>query len=39
MTLQQIRYMITIAETGSLGKAAEKLFVSQPSLSGAVKEM
>ena len=39
MTLQQIRYMITIAETGSLGKAAEKLFVSQPSLTGAVKEM
>lgn len=39
MTLQQIRYMITIAETGSLGKAAEKLFVSQPSLTSAVKEM
>ena len=39
MTLQQIRYMITIAETGSLGKAAERLFVSQPSLSSAVKEM
>ena len=39
MTLQQIRYMITIAETGSLGKAAEKLFVSQPSLTSAVKEL
>ncbi|MBQ6505918.1 MAG: LysR family transcriptional regulator [Clostridia bacterium] len=39
MTLQQIRYMITIAETGSLGKAAEKLYVSQPSLTSAVKEM
>lgn len=39
MTLQQLRYMITIAETGSLGKAAEKLFISQPSLSGAVKEL
>ena len=39
MTLQQIRYMITIAETGSMGKAAEKLFISQPSLTGAVKEL
>ena len=39
MTLQQIRYMITSAETGSLGKAAEKLYVSQPSLTSAVKEM
>ena len=39
MTLQQIRYVITIAETGSLGKAAEKLFVSQPSLTNAVKEL
>ena len=39
MTLQQIRYMITIAETGSLGKAAEKLFVSQPSLTNALKEL
>lgn len=39
MTLQQLRYVITIAETGSLGKAAEKLFVSQPSLTSAVKEL
>ena len=39
MTLQQIHYIITIAETGSLGRAAEKLFVAQPSLTGAVKEV
>lgn len=39
MTLQQLRYVITIAETGSLGKAAERLFVSQPSLSGALKDL
>ena len=39
MTLQQLRYVITIAETGSLGRAAEKLFVSQPSLTSAVKEL
>ena len=39
MTLQQIRYVISIAETGSLGRAAEALYVSQPSLSSAVKEL
>lgn len=39
MTLQQLKYVITIAETGSLGKAAERLFVSQPSLTNAVKEL
>ena len=39
MTLQQLNYVITIAETGSLGKAAEKLFVAQPSLSGAVRDL
>ena len=39
MTLQQIRYIITIAETGSMNKAAEALYVSQPSLSESVKEL
>lgn len=39
MTLQQIHYLITIAETGSLNKASELLYISQPSLTGAVKEL
>ena len=39
MTLQQLHYVIAIAETGSFGKAAEKLFVSQPSLTNAVREL
>lgn len=39
MTLQQINYLITIAQCGSLSKAAETLYVAQPSLSGAVKEV
>ncbi len=39
MTLQQLKYIITIAETGSLNRAAEQLFVSQPSLSNSVKEL
>ena len=39
MTLTQMHYLITIAETNSLNKAAEKLYVSQPSLTSAVKEL
>lgn len=38
MTLNQIRYIITIAETGALSRAAEDLYISQPSLTEAVKE-
>lgn len=39
MTLQQLKYALTIADEGSMNKAAEKLFVSQPSLTGAVREL
>ena len=39
MTLQQLKYVITISECGSLNKAAESLYVAQPSLTGAVKEL
>lgn len=38
-TLQQLRYAITVAETGSINRAAEKLLVSQPSLSKAISEL
>lgn len=39
MTLQQIKYALTIADAGSMNRAAEQLYISQPSLSGAVKEL
>ena len=39
MTLQQLKYMITAAEAGSITEAAKELFISQPSLSGAIKEV
>lgn len=39
MTLQQIHYAITISEAGSLNKAAEILYVAQPSLSGAIHDL
>ena len=39
MTLQQLKYMIIVAERGSITEAAKELYVSQPSLSGAIKEV
>ena len=39
MKLQQLRYVIQVAESGSLTAAAEKLFIAQPSLSKAVSEL
>lgn len=39
MTLQQLHYAIVISETCSLNKAAELLYVAQPSLTGAVREL
>lgn len=39
MTLQQLKYMITAAEQGSITEAAKKMFISQPSLSGAIREV
>ena len=39
MTLQQLNYIITISEVGSINKAAERLYLSQPSLTSAIKEL
>lgn len=39
MTLQQLKYMIEIADCGSITEAAKKLFLSQPSLSSAIREL
>lgn len=39
MTLQQIRYALEIAKVRSMNRAAEELFVSQPSLSAAIREL
>ncbi|MBP5452188.1 MAG: LysR family transcriptional regulator [Treponema sp.] len=38
MTLQQIRYILGVAEAGSLNKASEKLFISQPSLTSSIHD-
>lgn len=39
MTLQQLHYVIVISETGSMNKASEQLYIAQPSLTAAVKEL
>lgn len=39
MTLQQLKYIVTVAETGNITEAAKKLFISQPSLTSAIKEL
>mgnify|MGYP002625774932 FL=1 len=39
MTIQQLRYVIGISESGSFNKAAEKLFISQPSLTSTVHDL
>lgn len=39
MTIQQLKYIITVAETGSITEAAKKLYISQPSLSNAIKDI
>ena len=39
MTLQQLKYVITVAETGTITEAANKLYVSQPSLTNAIHEL
>ena len=38
MTLQQLRYIIAIAECGSITSAAQKLLIAQPTLSKSVSE-
>lgn len=39
MTITQLRYVITIDEEHSINKASERLYVSQPVLSSAVRDL
>lgn len=39
MTLQQLKYAVGVARWGSFNEAATRLFISQPSLSAAVREL
>ena len=39
ITLQQLKYVIEVSRSRSISKAAQNLFISQPSLSNAIKEL
>ncbi len=39
MTLQQLKYLVTVAECKNISEAAEKLYISQPSLSAAIHNL
>ena len=39
MTITQLKYVICIAETGSMNEAARKLFISQPTLSTSIHDL
>ena len=39
MTLQQILYALTIEECGSMSKASEQLYIVQPTLTSAIREL
>ena len=39
MTINQLKYVVTVAESGSITQAAEKLFISQPNLSMSIKKL
>lgn len=39
MTLTQLEYVVKIADTKSMNRAAAELYVSQPALSGAIREL
>lgn len=39
MTLKQLKYAVTVAETGNITEAAKKLFIAQPSLTAAIAEI
>ena len=39
MTLQQLSYIVTVAETGNITEAAKRLFISQPSLTNSIREL
>ena len=39
MTLTELKYIVTVARERHFGRAAEKCFVSQPTLSVAIKKL
>ena len=39
MTLLQLKYVVEVAKTGNITEAAKRLYLSQPSLTNAIREL
>lgn len=39
MTLQQLKYIVTVTSKGTISEAAKELYIAQPSLTSAIKEL
>lgn len=39
MKLQQLRYVVKVAECGSITEASRRLFVSQPSITASIRDL
>ena len=39
MTIQQLKYVVSVAESKTISEAAQKVFISQPSLTAAIKDL
>ena len=39
MTLKQLQYIVTVADTGNITEAAKKLFIAQPSLTASIHDL
>ena len=39
MTIKQLKYIIAVADAGSITEASKKLFIAQPSLTASIQEL
>jgi DNA-binding transcriptional LysR family regulator len=39
MNIQQMKYVVAVANNGSFREAAKKLYITQPSLSNGIREL
>ena len=39
MTLKQLNYVVTVADTGNITEAARRLYIAQPSLTASIQEL